>query len=45
MVLVDSSVLIDLLSRDPTWRKWSKQQFASATLLRGGVCINPIIYA
>lgn len=44
MVLVDSNVLIDLFTNDPTWADWSEHQLLecsrSSTLV-----INPIIYA
>ena len=43
-VLVDSNVLLDILTQDPQWRGWS-----SGALSRcaddGAVAINPIIYA
>lgn len=43
-VLVDSNVLLDLLTEDPTWFEWSADALArtaeSETLI-----INPIIYA
>ncbi|HPS78920.1 MAG TPA: type II toxin-antitoxin system VapC family toxin [Thermoanaerobaculaceae bacterium] len=43
-VLVDSNVLLDVLTEDPTWFGWSSAQLArcadSSTL-----AINPIIYA
>lgn len=42
--LVDSSVLLDVLTNDPAWGEWSRQQLATA----GDKCrlvINPIIYA
>lgn len=42
--LVDSSVLLDVLTADPTWVAWSEQQLADA-YDRGPVLINPIIYA
>ena len=42
--LVDTNVLLDIATADPTWSAWSQQQLtASAT--RGPVCINPVIYA
>jgi predicted nucleic acid-binding protein len=43
-VLVDSNVLLDLTTRDPTWFDWSReavQRLAEETTL----VINPIIYA
>ncbi len=43
-VLVDSNVLLDVLTEDPTWYEWS-----SAALERGAsestLYLNPIIYA
>lgn len=43
-VLVDSNVLLDLLTDDPTWADWSAARIdeisASAQL-----CINPVIYS
>lgn len=43
MILVDSNVLLDVVSRDPRWLEWSRE----ALLLpreREGVAINPIVY-
>ena len=43
-VLVDSNVLLDLLTRDPVWYEWSAEalgKLAEVTTL----VINPIIYA
>jgi hypothetical protein len=43
-VLVDSNVLLDVLTEDPAWYEWSSDQlvrWADA----GTVAINPIIYA
>jgi predicted nucleic acid-binding protein len=43
-VLVDSSVLLDILDEDPTWSAWSEAQvgtLAESALL----VINPLIYA
>lgn len=42
--LVDSSVLIDIFSDDPQWREWSGNALAEA-MRRGGVCVNPVVYA
>ena len=43
-ILVDSSVLLDILQQDPDWYPWSFEQ-----LLSHGSCsqliINPVIYA
>jgi predicted nucleic acid-binding protein len=43
-VLVDSSVLLDLLTRDPVWFDWSFEKLARAGDA-GKLVINPIIYA
>jgi hypothetical protein len=44
MILADSNVLIDVLSRDKTWLDWSAGQldFFSAS---GAIFVNEIIYA
>ena len=42
--LVDSNVLIDVLSEDKRWFEWSAAALARA-VERGPLCINPIIYA
>lgn len=43
-VLVDSNVLLDVMTDDPTWGEWSSQQLARCA--DGGVlAINPLIYA
>ena len=42
--LVDSSVLLDVLTDDPLWGSWSSQSLARAGD-EGRLVINPIIYA
>lgn len=42
--LVDSNVLVDVLSRDAQWLSWSVEALATAAD-RGPVVINPIVYA
>ncbi len=42
--LVDSNVLIDVLSEDLRWFEWSAAALAKA-VERTALCINPIIYA
>ncbi len=42
--LVDSNVLIDIITDDPTWADWSVGHLDAAALL-GPVVINDIIYA
>ena len=43
-VLVDSNILLDLFTEDPTWATWSETHLAEA-FDAGQVVINPIIYA
>lgn len=43
-VLVDSNVLLDVLTRDPTWIEWSAAALASIAEAHTLV-INPIIYS
>lgn len=43
-VLVDSNVLLDVLTKDPQWSAWSSTQLA-AVADRNGLAINPIVYA
>ena len=44
MILVDSNVIIDILTVDPTWQAWSEAALRDAAD-REDVAINPIIYA
>jgi len=44
MILVDSSVLIDLIERTPEWFQWSAEQLYAATR-RERVGINAIVFA
>ena len=44
MILVDSNVIVDLRTEDPTWRPWSEAALRDAPD-RDEVAINPIIYA
>lgn len=43
-VLVDSNVLLDVLTDDPRWYAWSAAQL-DASAAQGKLAINPIIYA
>ena len=43
-VLVDSSVLLDVFTRDPHWARWSEEKL-SLHAERDLLAINPIIYA
>jgi predicted nucleic acid-binding protein len=44
VTLVDSSVLLDILTDDPEWAEWSQQAVARARD-EGRLVINPIVYA
>jgi predicted nucleic acid-binding protein len=44
VILVDSNVIIDVLTGDPTWRQWSEQALSDAAD-HDEIAINPIIYA
>lgn len=44
VTLVDSCVLLDLMTDDPTWADWSEAALAKAQD-EGEVVINPIVYA
>jgi len=44
VILVDSNVIIDVLTADPTWRVWSEGALRDAAN-RDEIAINPIIYA
>jgi predicted nucleic acid-binding protein len=43
-VLVDSNVILDILTEDPTWADWSVRNLAEAAE-RSRLVINPIIYS
>ena len=44
LVLVDTNVLVDVLTGDPEWGEWSSEMLARC-FDEGRVGINPIIYA
>jgi len=44
MTLVDTNVLLDIVTGDPTWAKWSLEQLETAAE-RGPVLINDVVYA
>jgi len=44
VILVDSNVIIDVLSDNPIWRAWSQAALIDAAN-RDEIAINPIIYA
>lgn len=41
---MDSNVLLDVLTEDPTWFDWSAYSLEQRAA-RGQLCINPLIYA
>lgn len=43
-VLVDSNVLLDVLTDDPQWYEWSAAQL-DACSSKAELCINPMVYA
>jgi predicted nucleic acid-binding protein len=44
MILVDTNVLLDVVTDDPVWATWSQQQLDASTL-RDRVAIGPVVYA
>src|SRR5580704_14380066 len=44
MTLVDTNILLDLLTGDPKWANWSIGQLDAAAL-RGPLVINDVVYA
>lgn len=42
--LVDTNVLLDLVTDDPQWADWSLRQLEAAAL-RGPLVLNPVVYA
>lgn len=42
--LVDSNVILDIVTEDPVWSAWSVESLAAAAD-RGPLVINPIVYA
>jgi predicted nucleic acid-binding protein len=44
MTLVDTNVLLDLVTDDPTWAEWSIGQLDAAAL-KGKLAINDVVYA
>jgi len=44
MILVDSNVLLDIVTADPDWLPWSQAALTDA-LLAGPVVINQLVYA
>ena len=44
MILVDTNVLVDIVTDDPLWAEWSQRQLTLAAA-RDDLAINDIIYA
>ena len=44
MLLVDTNVLLDVLTDDPVWADWSMRQLRAQSQV-GRLCINPVIYS
>ena len=44
MLLVDTNVILDVISNDPQWAAWSQAQLDAASL-KSTLVINPVIYA
>jgi len=44
VALVDSNILLDVLTEDPQWSSWSAEALARSAD-EGALAINPIIYA
>jgi predicted nucleic acid-binding protein len=42
--LVDTNVLLDIVTQDPTWRSWSENALREAAE-RSTLAINPIVFA
>ena len=44
MTLIDTNVLLDLVTDDPVWAEWSIRQLDAASL-QGPLTINDVVYA
>jgi predicted nucleic acid-binding protein len=44
MTLVDTNVLLDLVTNDPGWAAWSVAQLDAAAIL-GPLIINDVVYS
>jgi hypothetical protein len=44
VTLVDTNILLDVVTNDPLWAGWSIQQLDAAAL-RGALMVNPVVYA
>jgi predicted nucleic acid-binding protein len=44
-ILVDSNVLLDIITQDPHWSEWSSAQLSESLRRHGRLVINPIVFA
>lgn len=44
VTLVDSNVILDLVSNDKTWANWSMERMEAASLI-GPLLINDVVYS
>jgi hypothetical protein len=44
LILIDTNVLLDLVTDDPTWAEWSQRQLGLAAAL-DELAINDVVYA
>ena len=44
MTLVDTNVILDLVTNDPDWAEWAIAKLEDAAL-KGPICINDVVYA
>ena len=44
MILIDTNILLDVVTDDPAWADWSQQQLNIAAS-RDRLAINPVVYA
>lgn len=44
MILVDTNVLLDLVTNDPDWSDWSLARLVEAALV-GPILVNDVVYA
>ena len=44
MILVDTNILLDVVTDDPAWADWSQQRLDAAAV-RDRLAINPVVYA
>ena len=45
MILLDTNILIDIVTRDPIWSQWSRAELVKATISDHEVVINDVVYA